>query len=403
MKKLKFSIYITTAVLSLFVSHVGIAQTASSQSVNKAAQNQSTKKVFIHEDSKSDQTFEGDLRFVLLGRRYDDEIVNSRVGAVFIEVDLKAHYQNWLTGRLNMLQLSASGSQSAFYGVSEGSVPNALFLAEASLAVRPIEGVEAKAGVLEITANSISSQIYPQNNAGLSLDAKLKSQQGASIGLIASQSIANSNKSNRVLDEDTTPLITIGTLQTSLPVESWGTTFQASASRFFFTDLSNSDADSAVKTGSTTTGNGAGGSLFVYEYRGNEYAASISQKIGLKNEATIKGSTIKNELAPEKSNLGWQGKFEWKTTLNNLEILPSYSRFYLESDAIPSPYANFLFGYANREGSVYNLRFNFLKQKFSLFGGFINSNVINTNATSSQFQADRFIYTLGAEAKYELF
>lgn len=380
-----------------------VSASLKSQQPVKSLSSSIIKKEKVIEAESSDRIHSGKLNFALLGRRYDDAIVNSNVAMMFVSLSLQAQYQNWLDGKLAVVQILGSGAQSSLYGVGEGGVPNVLLVSEANLGIKPFQGLQARAGIVEVDMGAVQSQLYPQNNAGYLLFLNYKTENNFELGLNGSQSLANSTKSNRVLDEDTTPMITLGTLYSTLPIETTRTTLKASVSRFYFTDLSSADADAAQKTGSSTIGNGAGGNLFEYEYRGDEYALALSQKLGLKHEITLKGSAIKNELAPEEKNSGWMGKFELKTALNKIEILPSYTRFYLQSDALPSPYANFLFGYSNRQGFVYNVKLNFLKEKFAIFGGYMKSDVISEKVTASQYQADREVYSIGAEAKYDLF
>ncbi len=129
----------------------------------------------------------------------------------------------------------------------------------------------------------------------------------------------------------------------------------------------------------------------------------MGEIINLKNSISLKGSTIRNELAPQGSNSGWQGRFDFKSRLNSFDLIPSYTKFRMESDALPASAANFLYGFTNREGSVYSLKMDFPKEKFSAFASYVKANVISNTALSSQYQADREVYTIGAEAKYDLF
>jgi hypothetical protein len=350
----------------------------------------------------SDRTYKGDVAFLIHGKRFDDAVVNSRYARLFISLTLEANYRDWFQARFAATQILTSGQASNLYGVTEAGTSDGLLFQEASLNLIPVKGVEASTGIIAVDLNPLYSQMMGQSNAGGALKADLKGDLGT-LGMYASQSIPGTGTSNRVTDEDTLPLLTVGTLSLEFPADTVGFNFKTAATQFVFTDLSSQAAADAQKKGSTIVGNGSGGYLFAYEFRGTEYAAAIEQNVFRADKITIKGSTVRNELAPDGQNMGWQGNLKYLKSFNKWTLTPSYTRFHMESDALPSAYSLLNLGFSNRDGASYAVTIDFPKEKFSIFGGYVNSNVLNQNSTAGMFQADRDIYTLGAEAKYDIF
>jgi hypothetical protein len=357
-------------------------------------------------NEKSLRSNTGKATFTLMGRRYDDPMVNSRWGRFIFGLELESRYQNWLQGNLDVAVIQTSGMSATNLGVTEAGPASFIGLNEASLKLMPTSFASTKAGILRINMNPIFSQFYEQNWAGAL--AQLESKGDAtSVSLTGSQSIPTSkDNSNKLSDENTTPLLTVGNLLGTIKVEGTGTTLRASASHFEFTDLSVSAASDAQKTGSSTVGVGKTGIQYLYEFRGKEYAVGLEQRIGLLTQINLKASMVKNELAPESFNTGKQYKVELLRSFNRVDVIPSYIQFRMESDALPSSYSLAGVGYTNRVGYALGLKLDFFRDKFNIFGGYTNAKVLNSEpslVSAATYQGDREVYTLGAEAKYDLF
>lgn len=352
---------------------------------------------------KKDRRLEGDLDFTMMGRRFEDPIINSRFARLIVELNLAAFYQDWLSAHLSAAQLLTSGQASNLYAVTEGGTGSGTFINEASLGLNWGKAAKVMAGIVQNTINPVYSQMYPQSNAGGYAEVKLNQPESA-LTFSAHQSIPTSKTtSNRVVDEDTLPLLTVGALAAEIKSARWGTRLRLAGAHFIFTDLSSQSAADSQQTGSDTVGNGKGGFLFAYEYRGNEYAAALEQELFTADKVEAKVSAIQNEMAPAASNRGWQGKLEYTRAFNNWSLLPSFARFHMEANSLPSVYSLPSSGFTNRDGYSFGLKADFPVQKFNLFAGYTRANLIDLNTTASAFQADREIYTLGAEAKYDLF
>lgn len=355
-----------------------------------------------------DRIYKSEVAFTLLGRRYDDPFVNARWSRLVAEFYVLAKHQDWLEAKISLVQLLTSGSASYNLGVTEQGPSSGLVLDEASLKLMPTSWLMGKAGVLRVDLNPVASQYFMQNQAGAQVDLKAKTD-ATEVTLSGSQTIPTSKNSSNVLaDEGTNALLTVGSLTGVVNFDKTKTAVRASVAHYEFTDLSSAAAADAQKTGSTVVGVSKDFNFF-YEYRGKEYALAFEQGVGLASKISLKGSLISNELAPAEFRDGTQLKLEYTQAIRNYELIPSVSWFRLESDALPSLYTNGGLGYSNRYGKTFALRTNFPKEKFMIFASYTEANPINAVAADGMatqaetYQADRQIYTIGAEAKYDIF
>lgn len=347
--------------------------------------------------------YKADVTFILQGRRYDDPIVNSRFSRLFIDLELEGKYESWFYAQLGLVQMLTSGQASNLLSDKEGGTGDGLILDQASLNIVPQSWITASVGVIKAPLNPTYSQFFPQSNAGGALKLEAKGD-SAQITLTGSQSTPTaSGTSNRVSDQDTLPLMTVGAAELEMPFDTVGFKAIASAAHFTFTDLPSLAASDSHQTGSTTIGNSKAGYQFAYEFRGMEYAVVLKQKLLSADEISLKGSALRNELAPRGASSGWQGRLQYTKTFNRWTITPSFTRFHLESDAIPSTYGPLVEGFTNRDGYSIGTKLEFPKEKFNVFAGYVRTNVLNPNTTSAVFQADRDVYTLSAEATYDIF
>jgi hypothetical protein len=353
--------------------------------------------------TKSNRVYKGDLSFTLQNRRFDDPVVKSQFSRIFISVNLEAMYRDWLQLKFGAIQMLTSGQASNLYAVTEGGTGNALIIDEAALYLRPFTGLRLTGGIVKQDINPVYSLFYTQSDAGVIGEINKAGDWGM-IALIASQGIPTSKgTSNRVIDEDTLPLLTVGTLAAEFPIEKLGTKLRLAGAHFTFTDLSSQAAADSQQTGSSTVGNSKGGFLFAYQFRGQEVAASLEQKIFTADKLTLKASQVKNELAPDGFNKAWQTRIEYNKAFNKWNLIPSMNRFYVESDVLPSVYSLPAIGFTNRQGIGYGLKIDFPTEKINVFGGYTQALIVNTATTAAAFQGDREIYTIGAEAKYDIF
>ncbi|MBX2989232.1 MAG: hypothetical protein KF802_15190 [Bdellovibrionaceae bacterium] len=355
-------------------------------------------------DDKDDfkRKYEGSMSISLTGRHFDDEVINSRFSRAAISADFDARFLEWLDGRLSVAQIFTSGASSNLYAVTEGGTGlNALLLDEASLTLKPFKGFKASGGILAIDQNPIASIIGP--NSWTAATVAGSTDVGA-VTLTASalQGIPTSRgTSNQVLDEDTLPLYTNGTLMAALKTDS-GFGLSVAGTHFVFTDLSSTAAGDSEQLGATVIGTGKN-ALFAYDYRGMEYAAAISQKFLNGDVISLRASSLRNELAPSGQNSAGQVKIEYKKALDRWNIAGNITPFRIESDAFPSTYASPSGGFTNRQGTMTNLKIENKKHKITALAGYTKADVLDTEAQAARYQSDREIYTLGVEVKHDLF
>ncbi len=120
---------------------------------------------------------------------------------------------------------------------------------------------------------------------------------------------------------------------------------------------------------------------------------------------------MSNERAPKDLRDGWQQKLEYARTFEKWKLIPSVTQFRVEGDTLPSSYSIGSYGYTNRQGYNVTLKADITKQKFNMFVGYTNAKPlissnelgVDTNSNVGTYQADREIYTLGAEVSYDIF
>lgn len=366
-------------------------------------------RVDVSEPSKnSNSMYNADIGYTLMGRRFDDPFVNSRWGRSIIESSIGMKYEEWLKARLAAVLIFTSGSVGSQMGVTEAGATNGLFLEEASISISPVKWIEGSAGVLDIVYNPIMSFFSGAAQPGgmFSLDHKFESD--LRLRFEVSQSIPTSAaRGNIITDEGTNPLLTLAIAYADFKNAPTGSRIRASATHYEYTDLSTATASDSLRTGSSVAG--TKDFQFVHEYRGKEFALGFEQEIGISHELKLKGSVISNERAPEQLQNGEQVKLEYERKFNKWNLVPSVTQFRIEGDALPSSYSISSFGYTNREGYAANLKVVIPKHKLNVFAGYTNANAINKNgenlnvSQNSTYQADREIFTLGAEVTYEIF
>lgn len=357
--------------------------------------------------SAPEQIYKGSITVGMIGKRFNDEVVNSAYGRGALAIEFTGSYQDWLRGRFRAGQVYSSGATSNLYAVTEGNASTFAFLDEASLTFVPLSAATLETrlsgGVLPIRQNPILTALWEVNSwtAGR-LELEQKGDDGRVV-LTAQQAIpSGTDISNRLIDEDTLPLYTNASLFGEVGIFNTGWKIGATAASFVFTDPSSAAAASSMKIGSTTFGNGKS-VLFAYDYRGVESAMSLGYTAPSGDTLGFSVSDLRNELAPSgRANLA---KAEFKRVGNKWDYTTALTGFRIESDSVPAIFVNPGFGFTNRIGGTLSLKAEQRKERFSLGGAYTRAVVLNTDALSARdgYQADRDIFTLSAEFKHDLF
>ena len=123
------------------------------------------------------RTYKGDVGFTLMGRRMDDQVVNSRFSRLIIDLSLVASYRDWLAANLGVVQLLTSGQASNLYAVTEGAPSSGTLIDEANLQVDFLKDTwsfSAAAGIVQAGLAPWFSAMYTQSNAGGLMSAGYK-------------------------------------------------------------------------------------------------------------------------------------------------------------------------------------------------------------------------------------
>ncbi|MBX3040652.1 MAG: hypothetical protein KF789_08105 [Bdellovibrionaceae bacterium] len=349
------------------------------------------------------RNYSGEASFGMLGREFGGDVVNARFSRASISGLFNFEFTDWLQAKLEATQTFTSGATSNLYSAPEGgSGSNGLGLDEASLTLKPIDKVTLKGGILPVGANPVFSLMAPGSWAAYSVGARQKIG-SFTLGLDGAQGIPTARStSNRIVDEDTLPLYTSGTLLGELKTQS-GFIAKAAATRFIFTDLSAQSAQDSQQIGSTVVGNSRSAFLFAYEYRGMEYALELKQVLFNEDEIGIKGSFAENDSAPEGMNQGGKVALRYMRAGDNWNSAVTLTRFNIESDVMPATYTSSGFSFTNRQGNSIALKFDNKKHNFGLLGSYSKSDVLNRDAQAARFQGDNEIITIGGEVTHDLF
>lgn len=350
------------------------------------------------------RSYKGDVTFGMSAREFSGDVVSARFSRMVLDANFEAEFTSWLDARLQAAQLFTSGATSNLYAAPEGgSGTNGLFLTEGSLSLKPVDGVVAKGGILSLGINPISSLMSDASWAGYSVGLKQKLG-GLTLGADAAQAIPTARgTSNRIVDEDTLPLFTTGTVHAEMKFGDTGFSTKAAASHFIFTDPASQAAQDSQQVGSTVVGNSRSGFLFAYEFRGMEYGLELKQKFANEDEISVKGALTENTEAPEGMNLGSRYSVRYMRAGDQWNSSVTLTGFEIQSDVLPATYTSPSFGFTNRVGNSISLRFDNKKHNFGLSGAYTRANILDETALAARFQGDNEIFTFGAEVSHDLF
>jgi hypothetical protein len=207
------------------------------------------------------------------------------------------------------------------------------------------------------------------------------------IGLLAQQLVATSQSfATNTVEEEPTPYFFTESLYLNLKVNSdWDV--KSFASHFRFRDLPMAVASDSRMRGNSTENFGAAQSVFLYEFSG--FSGGISTDFqagrifGFKAGAILLQNT---EAVPgrDKGQLYFIA-LPLRVT-SEINIIPRFEYFVNQSDSSPAFYNSSLYGNNNRQGSLAELKFDFVKQNFSLIARYVDAQIIEENPFQSRNQ-----------------
>ncbi len=335
----------------------------------------------------------------VIGKSMEDRLVNSKwAGGQLGLVGVREFFEN-MSGTLDLSFLMSAGTFSNQYG-EEGLAPTAFWVNEASIAYQPLKILKLEGGVIPMSFSSAPSALDAPGFPALR-QSLLWERETFKASLFAAQAIPTSGtRAVKPSENGITTSFTafgasvgIGTNdRRPSPIA-----LNTSLMRYDFRHLNASAATDSQYLGNTVVAPGSQ-ARFKYGFGGYEATAGLKVRVTPRWSTHASGAFIRNDLAPEPNNKGYQyvGGFGW--AFGEREVTLSGGYFYNESDTIPGTYASMGKGYNNRFGNTARIGFEDKKEQISGFVQYVHSNEIEDRP----YTADRSTVTFGLEAAYDV-
>lgn len=341
-----------------------------------------------------------ELKAGVMGRSLEDEVVNSKYAGGTIDINAeRTLIKDYLAARLNLSVIMTSGSYTNQYPDSgEGKAPTAFNINEAALAFTPASFLKFEAGVLLTQFSSIPSNFEALGFPGAKETIEVGNDD-FKIATFAMQAIPTSDTAAVKSGESgvSSQLQLIGVNFSTDPKDKKDFGLAASVVRYDFKNLNTSAATDSRTLGNTVSADGPQ-ARFMYEFGGYESSANMAYQMTKRLKATMSGSYIKNEKAPDLFNKGYLYSAGLSTPVAGSEIAFTGGYFYNESDTLPASYTSTGKGSNNRFGNVYRLSMENKKDKINGFVQYTKANEIEDRP----YTADREIIVFGLEVAYEI-
>lgn len=378
------------------VSRVTLAQASSAPATSTATLQVSAASVARPVESKKATSLK--VTAGVTGKSMEDRWVNSKWAGGQLGLMGKREFFENMSGALDISFLMAAGTYSNQYG-SEGSAPNAFWLDEASLAWTPVKFLKLEGGVIPMSFSSAPSNMDAHGFPSLR-QSLLWERKSFTASLFAAQAIPASGTGSVKPSENgiTTTYMTVGASVESSEKRSSPLSLNASILRYDFRNLNSSAATDSQFLGNSVVGSPGPQARFKYGFGGYEAAGGMKLRLGSRWSTRASGAFIRNELAPNNTNRGYQytGGFGYKFGERELTLTGGY--FHNQSDTIPGAYASLSRGYNNRFGNVARIALSDKKESISGFVQYVRSNEIEDRP----YTADRDTVTFGLEAAYDV-
>tara|TARA_B110001454_G_scaffold219194_1_gene251317 strand:- start:74393 stop:75580 length:1188 start_codon:yes stop_codon:yes gene_type:complete len=343
----------------------------------------------------------GKVAFTLYSRQTEDSFSRSHQGTIIINPDFSAKYGDYISLNLELAGLFGSGNASNFW-TDDGKAPNSILLHEAAAKLNLHKNVYIKAGALKATLNPLVS-IMPVTFGGAFMATQEEWKIGAddsNISISAFQGIPSSGTvTKRIYDDGTQAYFLTQTLAGMLKVNT-GTELKVAATRFQFENLSTNVATDSYFLGNSLSSFEGSSKSFRFRngFMGTESGATVKQEIG-KHEVFAFVSTIINDQAAEGKNKGRMVGGSVKAVFGNYIVRPSYTRFNYDADVTPAVYTTMTSRFQNRDGYRVGIDIELKKERLALKNYYIKMDLKDANP----YLADREIYNIAVEAKYDIF
>lgn len=340
----------------------------------------------------------GKILFSVYSRQTEDSFSRSHQGVTVINPEFSARYGEYITLGLDLAGFFGTGNASNFW-TDDGKAPNSIVLNEAYAKINIHPNLFVKTGAIKTPLNPLTSIMTP----GAFMGAQEEWQIGAdesNITVNAFQAIPSSGTvTKRIYDDGTQAYFLSQTVSGKLKIKT-GTELKLAATRFQFENLSTNVAtDSYFLGNSLTAFEGSSKSFrFRHGFMGTESSANLKQEIG-KHEVFLFASTIINDQAEAGKNKGGMVGGSVKTVFGNYVVRPSYTRFNYDADVTPTVYSTMTGRFQNRDGYRVGIDIELKKERLALKNYYLKMDLKDANP----YLADREIYNIAVEAKYDIF
>lgn len=339
------------------------------------------------------------ILFSVFGRSVEDEFSRSHQGVTVVNPEIFVKYGDVITLGLDFAAFIGTGNASNFWN-DDGKAPNTFILFEGFAKVNLHKNIFVRAGAIRTPLNPLTSIMTPGTFMGFHEEWQIGAD-NSNITLNSYQAIPSAGTvSRRIYDDGTQAYFLSQTIMGKLKSEETGSELRLAATRFQFENLSTNVANDSYFLGNSLASfEGSSKSFrFRHGFMGTESAINVKQALGA-HELFLFGSTILNDEAPVGKNDGNIIGASIKLVFGNYAYRPSYSVFNYEADVTPTTYTTLTARFHNRTGYRFGFDIELLKEKLALKNYYIKMDLKDANP----YLADREVYNIALEAKYDIF
>ncbi len=344
--------------------------------------------------------FKSNLDVLEVGREFDDRYLRSVNSLTVVTPHFDAIYNSWLSFDLEMSGVFVAGNTKNLY-TEEGKGTNIVILDEAAVSMKPMKELEFRAGALLTKINPILSIMSENCFVGTTQKfTYLSASENLKISATANESIPSAGTvTPGLIDDAPNAYFVSGTLAADINLIGVDSKLKFASTAFQFGNLSSNVAsDSRFIGNSPMSFDGIGDlSRFSIGFGGFETALSFKTDWTKTLSTEIVGSTIINQKAPGDRNNGVQAFVNLKKKFQNFNLVPSFGIFNMAADVTPATYTILPNRFHNRKGFTAEIDIQLEKQKLVFFGSYTRADVLQDTV----YLADRNMYNLGVEAKYD--
>jgi hypothetical protein len=351
--------------------------------------------------STSPVKFKTNLDAFVWGRSIEDKYMSSSAALTHLVPHVTAQYNSWLAFDLQIEGFFVAGNTKNFFS-DEGKSSNGLYLAEATGTFTPFTGLTLKGGALNLVLNPIQSILSDNTFLGALEKYEIKPADSPMVlSLQLVEAIPSAGTVTRGLIADSPNAYFLSqTLQAELKIVPARSLLKAASTHYDFRNLSSNVASDGILTGNNPQSfEGLGANTrYTIGFTGFESALSLTTDFTQKWQTELTASLIDNYDGPAEGRTGTQAKLKITRKFDGFNIIPTVGVFSMGADVTPAAYTSISSRNHNRQGYTAKLEVELPRERLKFFGGYIKGDVIKPNP----YMADREIFSLGVEAKYDI-